>query len=178
MRRVNHLRVASSRVICEAAAIAAGCFVAAAPAIVLVECIIGAHANTSRTPAILVISRDCSTFLPRKTFVVICDAFVLDICSTSSSNDSSYQEALAQVVTIDHAAAPQLYPLPGVVDPGEVDVQGSLNNAKDDADGIEEVFRADQPPEPIYNVEGAVAAERNQIVAVQNRRDRGLSKEQ
>ena len=86
---------------------------------------------------------------------------------------------MAHVVGIDEAAAAQLDTLASVVYPGEVDVEGGLDDAKDDGDDVDAAVLGVEPAdEPVDAVEGAVGAESEEVERIDDGGDGGLSEEE
>lgn len=83
------------------------------------------------------------------------------------AKDAPQQPAPAHIVGVDDAAAAELDALAGVVYPGKVDVQGGLDQAEDDLDGLGlDILHVELARQPVKDVEPAVQAQREQVVAV------------
>ncbi len=172
MRRIDHLRIASVRVVCVT--------LRACVALSFRQRVVRADADTSVAPASSAARRlrsDCPVLLPRQRCVFVRDVFLLVICATATANEATHEIALTKIVGVDDSTASQLDPLSAVVDPCEVDVQCGLNDAKDDAGRIEETF-VDATPDPVEDVEEAVATERDEVVAIDDGRNGGLTEEE
>lgn len=93
--------------------------------------------------------------------------------------DAAEQPTLAHVIRVNDAAAAELDALARVVDPGEVDVEGGLDEPKDDLDGfrghIADVELAD---DPVQNIQAAVETQGEEVVRVDNGRNGGLAEEE
>lgn len=95
------------------------------------------------------------------------------------SEDSAEEPSAGHVVSVDNAATSELDALASVVNPGKVDVQGSLDNAENDGDGVG-LLAGDLEftDEPVDTVEGAVGTESDEVEGVDNGWDGCLSKEE
>ena len=84
-----------------------------------------------------------------------------------------------QILRVYHTASSQLDALPRVIYPGEVDVQRRLDDAEHDGDGIEvALLLVGDALNPVEDVEGAVGAQADEVVGVDDRGDGGLAEEE
>jgi hypothetical protein len=93
--------------------------------------------------------------------------------------DAAQQPAAREVVGIDDAAVAQLDALARPVDPGKVEVEGRLDDAEDDGDGVGLLVVGVEPaPYPVEQVQAAVGAEEDDVEGGDDGRDRGLPEEE
>jgi hypothetical protein len=104
-------------------------------------------------------------------------AIIFLICSATPADDAPHQEALAQIVRVNYASASQLDSLAAVIHPGEVNVEGGLNNAEDDANRVEEML-CGTSNNPIEDIECTVPAKCYEIVTVDDGRYGRLAQKQ
>lgn len=95
------------------------------------------------------------------------------------AEDAGEQPSAAQVVGVDDAAVAQLDALARPVDPGEVDVEGGLDDAEDDGDGagLPHVC-VELVQEPVDDIEGAVGAEEDDVERGDDGWDGGLAEKE
>ena len=93
--------------------------------------------------------------------------------------DAAQQPAAREVVGIDHAAVAQLDALARPVDPGKVEVEGRLDDAEDDGDGVRLlVVGVELAQDPVEQVQAAVGAEEDDVEGGDDGRGGGLPEEE
>jgi len=95
------------------------------------------------------------------------------------AKDPVQQPAPPQVVGVHDRAVAQLDALPRPVDPGEVEVEGGLDEPEDDGDGVgRAVVAVELAPDPVEDVEAAVGAEEEDVEGGDDGGDGGLPEEE
>lgn len=93
--------------------------------------------------------------------------------------DAAQQPALAHIIGVDDTAAAKLDTLTRVVDPGEVDVEGGLNQAKDDLDGLgRNVVDIELADDPVQHVQTTVQAQSEEVIRVDDGGNGSLAEEE
>ena len=80
------------------------------------------------------------------------------------SKDAPQEPGVTHVIRVYDTAATQLDTLASVVDPEEVEIEGCLNNAEDNGDGVDAVvIGIETTNKPVDTVESAVGAESEEV---------------
>ncbi len=126
--------------------------------------VIAAPAATQRRRALLLIVTLLAGPVPREPLV---------------SKDPVEQPPAREVIRVDDAAVAELDALARPVDPGKVEVEGGLDDAEDDGDGVGLLHVCVELLEdPVEEVEGAVGAEEDDVEGGDDGRGGGLAEEE
>lgn len=82
------------------------------------------------------------------------------------------------IVSVDDATVSELNPLSRVVHPEEIEIEGRLDDSKNDGHGIRfPVVGIELSPDPVQAVQSSVGAQGNEVEGIDDGRDARLSEE-
>lgn len=122
-----------------------------------------------------------TAFLPVIAWSTLLIALVAvnGVSGCKTAKDASEEPAAAQIVGVHNTSATELDTLACVVHPSKIDVQGGLNDAKDDGDGIRAgVLLVKGANEPVEAVQGAVGAKGEEIEGIDDSGDGRLAEKE
>lgn len=95
-----------------------------------------------------------------------------------ASENLAKDPAVSEVVVINHTTIAELNPLSAIVYPCEINVKGGLDYSEYNRNRLGwAIVEVQSAPDPIEDVEGAVGTESQEVIRVNNRRNRSLSEQ-
>lgn len=142
--------------------------------VMVVQSVIRGDGDASRAPACV----DFARLIRVAVGLSILRLWVGDIVRSQWNvfDDLVDEPAISHVICVDDAARSQLDSLPRPVHPGKVDVEGGLDDAEDDRDGIR-LVGAEETIDPVEDVKGAIRTESDEVERVDDGGDGGLTEE-
>lgn len=158
----------------------------------LQHALVGADGDAARSPlgadpavsvgvvALLLVVIEAVAAAQRRGALLVVGSVAVDVPGELlAAKDAAQEPAAREVVGVDDAAVAQLDALPRPVHPGEVEVEGGLDDAEDDRDRVRLlVVGVELLEDPVEQVEAAVGAEEDDVEGGDDGGDGGLAEEE